>query len=247
MGVSGQETGLPRVVGQREGPAPPAVAEKGPRARMRRLMLDTAMRLMQSGIVPSVSEVAEAAEVSRATAYRYFPTQAAMIQAAVDEALGPILAWSSDSAEAEARVTALVEFAFPRMVDYEATHRAALLLALDQWARRQAGTLGEEARVVRGNRKALLREAALPLAGEISRPAFDKLTQSLSLLFGIEAIVVLKDIWGLEGAEARQVAVWAAGALVRTAIQEASATREIDPAGDRTTKAASRPRRRKGE
>jgi AcrR family transcriptional regulator len=209
-------------------------------------MLDTAMRLMQGGVVPSVSDVAEAAEVSRATAYRYFPTQAAMIQAAVDEALGPILAWSSNSADAEARVTALVEFAFPRMTDYEATHRAALRLALEQWARRQAGTLGEEARIVRGNRKALLCEAASPLAAEIEQPAFDKLTQSLSLLFGIEAIVVLKDIWGLDAAEARHVAVWAAGALVRTAIQEASAATAIDPVGDRTSKAAPRPRQRKG-
>jgi AcrR family transcriptional regulator len=246
MGVSGQETGLPSAAAQGVNTAPSAVTEKGPRARMRRLMLDTAMRLMQSGIVPSVSEVAEAAEVSRATAYRYFPTQAAMIQAAVDEALGPILAWSSDSAEAEARVTALVEFAFPRMIEYEATHRAALLLALDQWARRQAGTLGQEARVVRGNRKALLRDAASPLARDIGRPAFDKLTQSLSLLFGIEAIVVLKDIWGLDAAKARKVAVWAAGALVRTAIHEASTATAIDPAGDRTSKAAPRPRQRKG-
>ena len=49
-------------------------AEKGPRARTRRLMLETATRLMQSGLTPSVSEVAEAAAVSRATAYRYFPS-----------------------------------------------------------------------------------------------------------------------------------------------------------------------------
>ena len=38
----------------------PAV-EKGPRARTKRLMLETATRLMQSGVTPSVSEVAEAA------------------------------------------------------------------------------------------------------------------------------------------------------------------------------------------
>jgi AcrR family transcriptional regulator len=105
-------------------------------------MLETAMRLMQSGVTPSVSDVAEAAEVSRATAYRYFPTQAAMIQAAVDEALGPILDWSSDTEDAQSRVAALLDFAYPRMEQYEATHRAALLLALDQWSRRQAGTLG---------------------------------------------------------------------------------------------------------
>ena len=69
----------------------------GPRARMRKIMLDAAMRLMQDGQIPSVSDVAEAAQVSRATAYRYFPTQSALIQAAVDEALGPILAWTPTS------------------------------------------------------------------------------------------------------------------------------------------------------
>jgi AcrR family transcriptional regulator len=58
-------------------------AERGPRARTRRLMLETATRLMQAGATPSVSEVAEAAEVSRATAYRYFPSQAALVHAVV--------------------------------------------------------------------------------------------------------------------------------------------------------------------
>src|ERR1700712_4294002 len=78
-------------------------AERGPRARTRRLMLETAIRLMQAGATPSVSEVAEAAEVSRATAYRYFPSQAALVQAVVNEGLGPILTWQSYSPDAERR------------------------------------------------------------------------------------------------------------------------------------------------
>jgi AcrR family transcriptional regulator len=209
---------------------------------MKRHMLATAMRLMQSGVIPSVSEVAEAAEVSRATAYRYFPSQAAMIQAAVDEALGPILGWRSDSPDADRRVSELLSFAFPRMEEYEATHRAALLVALDQWTRRQAGTLGAEAPVVRGNRKGLLREAAAPLKDRVSRQAFDKLTQSLSLIFGIEAIVVLKDIWGLDGEEARRVALWAARALVRAAAAEAAAVGEVASASGSQINAAPRPR-----
>src|SRR6185312_5445875 len=77
----------------RQASARPQAKETGPRARMQRMLLDTAMELMQSGMIPSVSAVAEAAGVSRATAYRYFPTQASMIQSAVGEALGPILAW----------------------------------------------------------------------------------------------------------------------------------------------------------
>lgn len=203
-------------------------------------MLDTAMGLMQRGLVPSVSDVAEAAAVSRATAYRYFPSQAAMIQAAVDEALGPILDWSSDSGEAEERVAALIEFAYPRIEAHEATHRATLLLALDQWRRRQAGTLGTEPPVQRGNRRELLREAIAPLRSRLGPARFDRLTQSLSLIFGAEALVVLKDIWGLDGEQARRVAVWAALALVRAATTEAPASRNT---GQQTArKAASRPR-----
>lgn len=222
----------------------PAIAERGPRARMKRHMLETAVRLMQSGLTPSVSEVAEAAEVSRATAYRYFPSQATMLQAVVDEALGPVLGWSSDKSDPAARVSELVAASYPRLLQYEAIHRAALSLALEQWARRQAGTFGTEARIVRGNRKALLAEALAPLRPEVGRPVFDKVAQSLSLIFGIEAIVVLKDLWNLNDDEARRVATWAAEALVGAALSEASGTGGSRP-GDGKRKAASRPRERK--
>lgn len=199
-----------------------APRETGPRARTRKLLLDTAMQLMQEGLVPSVTDVAEAAAVSRATAYRYFPTQAALVQAAVDEALGPILSWRSDAADAEARIDGLLGFAYPRLDEYEATLRAALLQAMDQWSRRRAGTLGDEAPIVRGNRKAVLGNALAPLRSTIEAPEFDRLRQSLSLVFGTEAFVVLKDIWGLDGGQAREVALWSAHALVRTAVAEAT-------------------------
>ncbi len=220
-------------------------AERGPRARMRRHMLSTAIRLMQDGFIPSVSEVAEAAEVSRATAYRYFPSQAAMVQAVVDEALGPILAWNSEDADADRRVAGLFSFAFPRMLKYEATHRAALSQALDQWTRRQAGTLGTEPRIVRGNRKSVLRHALAPLKGRVSAQTFDKLAQSLSLIFGIEAIIVLKDIWGISDEEVRRIAQWAAHALVETAVAEAAAENRAGIAAKTNKNAVERPRKRR--
>jgi AcrR family transcriptional regulator len=215
---------------------------RGPRARMKRHMLAAAIRLMQDGYIPSVSDVAEAAEVSRATAYRYFPSQAAMVQAVVDEALGPILAWRSDVDDADRRVSDLFTFAFPRMLEYEATHRAALEQALDQWTRRQAGTLGEEARIVRGNRRKLLRDALAPLRAQIGAQAFDRLVQSLSLIFGVEAIIVLKDIYGLDDESVRDLAIWAARALVGAAVAEASGAAGSAEAIKRS--AASRPRRK---
>jgi AcrR family transcriptional regulator len=197
-----------------------AEVERGPRARTRRLMLDTASRLMQSGATPSVSEVAEAAAVSRATAYRYFPSQAALVQAVVDEGLGPILQWRSNSTDPRQRVSELFETAMPRIEAFEATFKAALKLSLEQWAKRRAGTLGAEAEFTRGHRVELLKDALGPLRGSLGKPGFDRLAQALSLVFGVEVLIVLKDIWGLDSEQTLSVAQWAARSLVEAAVTQ---------------------------
>lgn len=192
---------------------------RGPRARTGRLLLETAIDLMQKGLTPSVSEVAEAASVSRATAYRYFPSQAAMVQAVVDAGLGPILSWSSKSADAERRVANLIETAMPRIEEFEATFKAALRLSLEEWSKRQAGTLADEPEFKRGHRIELLDKALLPLQGSLSKRRYERLHQALSLLFGVEVLIVLKDIWGLEAKEALAISRWAAATLVRASIE----------------------------
>lgn len=205
----------------RQSTEPQEDVERGPRARTRRLMLETATRLMQSGVTPSVSEVAEAAEVSRATAYRYFPSQAALVEAVVDEALGPILTWHSSSPDPEERVGDLFRSSMPRIGEFEATFRAALKLSLDQGAQGDAG--GEaEPRFTRGHRVDLLADALQPLGATLRPGQVERLAQALSLLFGIEALVVLKDIWGLDDRQAYAVTEWAALALVRSALGTAS-------------------------
>lgn len=192
-------------------------------------MLETAIRLMQSGATPSVSEVAEAAGVSRATAYRYFPSQAALVEAVVDEALGPILTWKPVGENAAKRVAGLIDTGLPRIEAFEATFKAALKLSLEQWARGHAGTLGEEQAFRRGHRVDLLKTALQPLEGKISSQSLDRLAQGLSLVFGVETLTVLKDIWKLDGQETKSVAQWAAGALVQAALDEGGMDRHIDP------------------
>jgi AcrR family transcriptional regulator len=203
----------------------PSVPLTGPRARTGRLMLETAIRLMQEGSTPSVSEVAEAAGVSRATAYRYFPSQAALVGAVVDEALGPILTWTSTSQDPARRVAELIATGLPRIEAFEATFKAALKLSLDQWARGRAGTLGEEPEFKRGHRTDLLKDALAPLEGKLPQAQFDRLAQALSLVFGVEVFTVLKDIWGLGSQETQSVAQWAASALVGAALEEDAAAK----------------------
>jgi len=193
---------------------------RGPRARTARLMLETAVGMMQAGTVPSVTEVAEKAGVSRATAYRYFPSQAALVHAVVDQALGPILDWSSKSADAEKRVEALLRTSLPRIAEFEATFRAALKHSLEQWLQRRAGIESGEPPFTRGHRIDLLNSALSPLVGRLGEKEFDRLAKALSLVFGVETMVVLGDIWKADAAETRDIALWAARALVRAAMQE---------------------------
>lgn len=196
---------------------------RGASARTRKLMLDTAIGLMQGGRTPSVSDVAETAGVSRATAYRYFPSEAALVQAVVDAGLGPILEWRSDSDDPETRVLELLSLTMPRIAQFEATFRAALKLSLEQWAQRHAGTLGEEPPFRRGHRVELLQAAIAPLRDRLPEPSFQRLAKALSLVYGLEVLIVLKDLWGLEFEETAAVANWAATALVRAAIAEGAA------------------------
>jgi len=161
--------------------------------------------------------------VSRATAYRYFPSQAVLVHAVVDEALGPILDWKHSEPDARARVQDLIASSMPRIEEFEATFKAALKLSLEQWAQRQVGMLGAEPQFTRGHRVDLLLNATEPLSGKLTRPQHLRLAQALSLIFGVEVIIVLKDIWGLATNEAQSVAQWAALALVNAAEADAEA------------------------
>jgi len=221
-------------------------AEGAARARTRKLMLDAAVELMQSGLTPSVSGVAGVAGVSRATAYRYFASEAELVHAVVEEALGPILDWSPTGGTVADRVADLLATAIPRIDEFEATFKASLRLSLEQWARRRAGTLGAEPLFTRGHRIDLMMNATAPLAGTVSPSQHLRLAQALSLVYGVEVLNVLKDIWGLSVTEAQGVAQWAAAALIRAAEGEAFAggPTTSTSTGDRTQEATSaRPRK----
>lgn len=185
-----------------------ALSETPVRRRTRLALVAAAGEVMEEGEVPTVADAAERAEVSRATAYRYFPSQASLLEAVLDERLdhlldgGPIL----DRAGLEA----FTDRAAEALRDNEAQLRAALRLALSQ----KRGTRDEERPLVRGGRLQML-DSALPSTRIPAERR--KVLIALSLLFGIEAWIVLKDIWRLDDAEAREVLFWTASAITEKA------------------------------
>ena len=203
------------------GPSPP---DRGVKASTFRLLLDTAMELIrEAGHVPSMADVAQRSGVSRATVYRYFPSRSALIAAVMDASLGPVRNFASPHADGPSRVRDVFEQTFPLFQAFEAQMRAAVQLSLEQWAQERAGTLEEEP-YKRGHRVRILGSAIAPLSAVLEPAAQMRLHQALTVVYGIETYMVLKDIWGLSDRAVEKVALWMADALVKTALSEAKAS-----------------------
>jgi AcrR family transcriptional regulator len=198
-------------------------ASRDPRAnqreRTRLAIMNGARKLLREGKIPSVADAAEVARVSRATAYRYFPTQGALIQEAVNTDLPQI--WESDKRHAELasfadRVECAVEEMLTVTHDNDTILRGVLLLSLQQWAAIQAGDKLEEEPITRGRGRIPAIKAALaPYQDTLTPIALRRLTIALSLIVGAESLVVLRDIWDLEEPEAKEVARWIARTLAQ--------------------------------
>jgi AcrR family transcriptional regulator len=206
---------------------PPA---RGVRASTFKLLLDTAMDLIQStGHIPSVVEVAQRSNVSRATAYRYFPSRSALVTTVIDASLGPVRRLAHDSRGGRDRVRELFKSTFPRFKEFEPQLRAAAQLALEQWALERAGLL-QEPPYRRGHRVRILEHAIAPLAPDMPAAVRDRLHRGLSVIYGIEAYVILKDIWGTGDRELERTVLWMADALIDAALRDAAGIEPSEPA-----------------
>jgi len=95
-----------------------------------------------------ISQIAMQAGVSRATAYRYFPTRSTLVAAMVRHSLGPVRNWRGGSGDGRGRVAELFDQTFPRFKEYEPQLRAAVMIAVEHQLRERAGLL-ERSRTVR--------------------------------------------------------------------------------------------------
>jgi AcrR family transcriptional regulator len=181
--------------------------------RTRKDLLAAAARLMKEGRKPSLEEVAEAALVSRATAYRYFPAlEVLLAEASIDIATpdGPTLFANDASSDAAARLER-AEAALHRAVyDNEPALRVMLASSV---------MVGTQGLPVRQNRRLPLIEAALaPVRSKLARREYERLRNALCLIFGPEAMIVFKDVLRIDEQATRDVKAWAIRALVRAAL-----------------------------
>jgi len=196
----------------------------GQRRRTRAAIVRAAADLLQSGVTPSVGDVAEAADVSRRTVYLYFPnldqllldaTLGLLSQSAVDEAIDA----ADGDGDATERVTAMIRALFAASNDTLPLGRSLLRLTVGDAAD------GKDA-PKRGYRRVTWIERALqPLRTELEAPAFERLVSALSMVVGWEALIVLQDVRNLKRKDQLETTLWTARALVAAALEESSGTR----------------------
>jgi AcrR family transcriptional regulator len=195
--------------------------------RTRVAILTAARELIQQGKIPSVADAADAADVSRRTAYRYFPTQEQLLTEAQLEGERPVFEHVFESPElahdVEARLDALVQVMYADLQATEPLMRTMIRLTVDRSRDERTADAAEAEPPRRGYRRIDYIEMALaPVRMQLDESSFERLVSGLALCIGIESLLVLRDIRGLNQAEAEEVSRWTARSLLHASLAESN-------------------------
>lgn len=185
--------------------------------RTRRALLTAARELVAEGQAPTLQEVAERAMVSRATAYRYFPTQEALLVELPLDVAAPTVAslFGPDAPSDPEDRAALVQNA---LYDLARDHETEFRLFLRSALLRSLADTDAKHDPFRGARRLdLLDEALAPLADELPAEEIEQLRTALSMLVGVESMVVLRDVLRLDHDQARAAGERGVRDIVRAA------------------------------
>jgi len=189
------------------------------KARTREAMVAAARDLLAAGKMPTVEQAADAASVSRATAYRYFPNQRDMLVAAHPEIEARSLLGTNPPDDVGARLDCVVNELTRMLIENEPGLRTMLRLSLES-----DGSHRERLLLRQGRAIGWLEDALRPLQGTIPRADVRRLVYAIRCAVGVEALVWLCDVAGLSRNDAVALMRWSARGLLRAALADGKAS-----------------------
>ena len=186
------------------------------KARTREAMLAATRDLLAEGATPTVEQAAQRAQVSRTTAYRYFPNQRALIIATYPQLDAASLLGAGAPADPVARLDLVTEQIGRQLIEHEPELRATLRLSLES----SPGQSGLPLR--KGRAIGWIEDALSPLRERVPAPALHRLALAIRATLGIEALVWLTDVAGLSRDEAVELMRSSARALLGSTLAENS-------------------------
>ena len=185
--------------------------------RTRQALIESARALVADGSTPTVEEAAASASISRTTAYRYFPSQRALLVAAFPEIETTSLLSANASDNPAERFTTVVQAITTIVVETEPQQRTMLRLSLEASAEERSALVLRQGRAIRW-----IEEALSPLEGRVPAAELRRLVLAVRATIGIEAYVWLRDVAGLSPDEAVATMQWSASALLRDVLRDAT-------------------------
>jgi len=194
--------------------------------RTRKALVDAAAELVRAGEMPSVAEVADAARVSRTTAYRYFPTQdhllsEGVLRDATKAEIERLAALMDGPGTPEQRIDVLVRGYHAWMTRLKRPARAVLRASLQTDA--ADGTQSMPRRPAYA--VSMVSHALAPLRAQLGAKRFTRLVSAVVACVSIETCVALEDVCGLDDNAAEDVKRWTARTLIRGTVEEAATGR----------------------
>ena len=186
------------------------------KARTRRDLVAAALELLADGRTPTVSEVADAAEVSRRTAYRYFPSADQLMTEALLEGMRSDVERDIDGGSPNDGVAAGVDRLVNALHDLTVNNEHLLRQMIRFTIDRDQIEPGVPPRPSR--RLEYVEQALEPLRNQLAPGEYERLVHAMAVVIGIEARIVLRDICGLDDAQILETERWAAHALLAAAL-----------------------------
>lgn len=187
--------------------------------RTRQALLQAASRLMAQGQVPKVVDVAKEALVSRATAYRFFSSDEALIAEAAVEVRTPTAKqfFAGDtSLDPEQRLLKANTLMHDFMWKNQPQMRFIVARLLDQ-------SNGSREMPRQNRRTDFIHTALAPARDRFDAATYRKLCAAVALVIGAESMFVFHDVLQIEEAEARKVENWVVRVLTQAALLESRA------------------------
>ena len=188
--------------------------------RTRDALVSAARQLVAEGATPTVEAAAEAASISRTTAYRYFPNQRSLLVAAHPETAASSLLPDDAPDDAATRLDLVVDAFIRLIVDTEAQQRTMLRLSLAADPAERTQLPLRQGRAIKW-----IAEALSPLRADMSEREVHRLVLAIRSATGIEALAWLTDIGGLSRDDAADLMRWSARSLLQSAVADNTSNR----------------------
>lgn len=189
------------------------------RRRTLERLTNAALKLYKENKFPTAEEITREAEYAKVTLKTYFSTHSEFVEYVVHKVIGAFEKPKMGD-DAQENIQNLLSWGYGELCSHEGLMRDAMRIAQQRWQSQHQDEQPEKEHsnlLKKSNRREALSEALAPLESQLPPEKVEKLVMLMSVLYGTEAMTILKDTFGLDKDEIIDLTTWGARLMIRQA------------------------------